>query len=200
MSGSALRETFSALDAQPGAGGPTWTHGTSKQAEAGFQDPALGWIGVRAGTSGGGIHAALVPGSAQGADELEKHMDGIHNYLTEQHIPVESLRMDASGVSSTETASGFQGGDKGSGHQSQQSDPGNGAGTSPGGTSETGTKQQGAGNEGTDENGRRGWTQPNRREGDPPVTEGLSGQAMHRGDQGYGAASKGDARRISLVA
>jgi hypothetical protein len=90
-----LRETFAALDAEASPGAVTWTHASARQAEAGFQDPALGWIAVRADRDGGGIHASLVPGSMEAAAELGSHLDGLNGYLTAQHTPVESLRMAA---------------------------------------------------------------------------------------------------------
>lgn len=60
---AAAQETFSALDAGAAVGAPSWVHAGSRQAEAGFEDPALGWVGVRADLSGGSVHASLVPGS-----------------------------------------------------------------------------------------------------------------------------------------
>jgi hypothetical protein len=90
-----LRETFAALDAGASPGTPTWTHASARQAEAGFEDPALGWIGVRADRNGDGVHVALVPGSAEAAQELGTHMDGLNTYLAEQHTRVESLAMAA---------------------------------------------------------------------------------------------------------
>jgi hypothetical protein len=92
---TSLRETFAALDSGTATGTPTWTHASAHQAEAGFEDPALGWIGVRADRTAGGVHAALVPGSAEAAQELGTHMDGLNTYLTEQHTPVDSLAMAA---------------------------------------------------------------------------------------------------------
>ena len=91
----APRETFAVLDADPAIGAPALTHAGPRQAEAGFKDPDLGWVGVRAGLSGGGVHAALVPGSTQAAQELGRHMDGLNAYLTEQNTPVDSLVVDA---------------------------------------------------------------------------------------------------------
>lgn len=88
---AAPRETFAELDAETGPGAPTWTRAGARQAEAGFEDPALGWVGVRAEMSGGGVHASLVPGSNEAAQELGRHMEGLHTYLVEQQTPVESL-------------------------------------------------------------------------------------------------------------
>ena len=210
---TALRETFSALDSTPPAGRPTWTHATPQQAEAGFQDPALGWVSVRADMSGGGVHASLVPGSPQAAEQLGKQMDGIHTYLAEQHTPVESLAIDApggmaanghvGGGSSLASHAGLEQGrnqemgggtNQGSGHNGQQesgqgSGPGNGAGTEPGST----------GQSKSDRNG-----EPDRRAepGDAtgPVAGAVSGTASISGIEGYGSGNWQRGEHISLVA
>jgi len=88
-------ETFAALDAQAAPGAPAWIHAEAHRAEAGFQDPALGWVGVRADMSGGGIHAALVPGSAEAAQALGGHIAGLNSYLAEQRTHVETLTLAA---------------------------------------------------------------------------------------------------------
>lgn len=126
----ALRETFAALDAEVAPGAPTWTHASSRQAEAGFHDPALGWIGVRADRTGDGIHAALVPGSAEAALELGSHLDGLNAYLTAQHTPVESL-----GMAAAETGTAKHGGEQASGQgmgQGNQQEAGQGPGQDAG--------------------------------------------------------------------
>jgi hypothetical protein len=93
--GPGTRETFAALDAEAAPGAPVWTHAGSQRAEAGFQDPALGWVGVRADLGGGGVHAALVPGSADAAEALGGHLAGLNSYLAEHHTPVETLTLAA---------------------------------------------------------------------------------------------------------
>lgn len=103
---SALREPFSALDAEGAPGAFGWTHAGARQAEAGFQDPALGWVGVRAELSGGGVHAALVPGSVDAAEQLGRQMDGLHTYLAEQRTTVDSLVMAAPERGGTGSGSG----------------------------------------------------------------------------------------------
>lgn len=89
------RETFAALDAEPAANGPHWIHAGAQQAEAGFEDPALGWVGVRAELSGGGIHAAVVPGSEQAAQLLGGQMAALGTHLAAEHVPLASLSMAA---------------------------------------------------------------------------------------------------------
>ena len=101
MIGTATRasaqETIIALDAEPARGPTTWIHAGNQHAEAGFQDPALGWIGVRAEMGGGGIHAALVPGSTDAAQVLTGHMAGLNAYLAEHRTPVETLTLANAG-------------------------------------------------------------------------------------------------------
>jgi hypothetical protein len=90
-------ETFAAMDASAAPGRPAWIHTGAQQAEAGFQDPALGWVGVRADSSGSGIHAELVAGSADAAQALSGHMAGLNAFLAEHHTPVETLTLSATG-------------------------------------------------------------------------------------------------------
>jgi hypothetical protein len=109
------RETFAALDATDAPATATWIHAGARQAEAGFQDPALGWIGVRADSSGGGVHAQLVPGSADAAQALGGHLEGLNAYLIEHRTPVETLTLTA-----PESGWAGSGSDKGAGQQMQQ--------------------------------------------------------------------------------
>jgi hypothetical protein len=87
LSETTVNESFAALDADT----PTWTHTSTRRAEAGFNDPTLGWIGVQAETSGGGVHAVLVPSSTDAAQTLSSHMDGLNAYLAEHHASVGTL-------------------------------------------------------------------------------------------------------------
>ncbi|MGA2889676.1 MAG: hypothetical protein ABSE51_16635 [Terracidiphilus sp.] len=109
------RETFAALDAEGSPASSTWIHAGARRAEAGFRDPTLGWIGVRADSSGGGVHAQLVPGSAEAAQTLGGHLDGLNSYLAEHRTPVETLTLTA-------PESGWSGGGsgQGTGQQMQQ--------------------------------------------------------------------------------
>jgi hypothetical protein len=87
--------TFAALDASAVNGTASWTHASARHAEAGYQDPALGWVGVRADLNGGAVHASLVPSSTEAAQTLSSHLVGLHSYLNEQHTPVDSLTMSS---------------------------------------------------------------------------------------------------------
>jgi hypothetical protein len=89
------REAFATLDTAGTPAATTWIHAGTQRAEAGYQDPALGWVGVRADLSGGGVHAQLVPGSADAALALGSHLEGLNAYLAEHHTPVETLTLTA---------------------------------------------------------------------------------------------------------
>ncbi len=123
---ASARETFTALDAAPASTGPGWVHAGARQAEAGFNDPSLGWVGVRADLRADGVHAAIVPGSADAAETLGGHIAGLSAHLAQQHIPVETLGM-ASTTSRDGDASAMQGG-AGQGHTAGQNNS-SGSGT-----------------------------------------------------------------------
>jgi hypothetical protein len=114
-SGPDSRDTFALLDAGGREGRPTWIHAGTQRAEAGFQDPTLGWVGIRANANGGGVHAELVPGSADAAQALGSHLAGLNAYLAEHHTPVETLTLTAPGSGWTGLGS-----EQGAGHGMQQ--------------------------------------------------------------------------------
>jgi hypothetical protein len=93
--GGAAREAFNALDAESAAGVPRWIHAGAQRAEAGFEDPALGWVGVRAEMGAGGVHAALVPGSAEAAQALGGHLAGLNAYLAAEHTTLDEVTVAA---------------------------------------------------------------------------------------------------------
>lgn len=85
------RDTFSALDSASPA--PTWIHTGARHAEAGYLDPSLGWVGVRAETQGATLHAAIVPGSPEAAQTLGSHLAGLNAYLAEHHGQAATLTL-----------------------------------------------------------------------------------------------------------
>lgn len=127
MSASSGRETFAAMDSGSGVGAPGWIHAGARQAEAGFQDPSLGWVGIRAGVSGGGIHASLVPGSSDAAQVLSGHVAGLGAHLAEQRAHVETVTVaepQGWGASSLgANSSSGQGGQNSTYSQSEQGAP-----------------------------------------------------------------------------
>jgi hypothetical protein len=89
------REAFATLDTAGSPGATTWIHAGAQHAEAGYLDPVLGWVSVRADLSAGEVHAQLVPGSADAAQALGSHLTGLNTYLTEHHTPVETLTLSS---------------------------------------------------------------------------------------------------------
>ena len=112
---AAASDPFVALDAASGAVAPTWTHTGARQAEAGFHDPAFGWVGVRAEVGTAGIHASLVPGSADAAQVLSSHLAGLNDYLEHHKASVHTVT-----VAAPESHSSGMGMDQGAGHSGGQ--------------------------------------------------------------------------------
>lgn len=83
ISSSAASDTFAALDSAPNQPATTWLHANSRSAEAGFLDPSLGWVSVRADSTSAGVHASVVPSSTDAAQTLSTHLAGLNAHLTE---------------------------------------------------------------------------------------------------------------------
>lgn len=129
-------DTFAALDAGSSQPSTTLVHASARQVEAGYQDPTLGWVSVRADQTPTGVHASILPVTADATQTLSTHMAALNSYLT-QHHP---------GITATITApqnsgvlTGFTGQEGGQG-SSQQGTPGNPAQQQHTG-SETGSAQ-----------------------------------------------------------
>jgi len=114
-------DTFAALDGGTTSAAPTWTHAGTQRAEAGYLDPALGWVGVRADSSGSGLHASVVPGSAEAAQVLGGHLSGLNAYLAENPGQKATVTMD----SPENHGGGFQS-NQGQGQGSSQQNNGDG--------------------------------------------------------------------------
>jgi len=95
--GEPLREPWVAADAGMEWKAPNWVRAGPRHAEAGFEDPVLGWVGVRADWSGSGIHASIVPATTEAAQVLGDHMRGLNDYLTEQRTPVAGIALEHAG-------------------------------------------------------------------------------------------------------
>lgn len=75
------RETFAALDRLDSAPRPTWIQAGAHRAEAGYLDPSLGWVAVRAEAHGTSVQAALIPGSTHAAAELAPQLPALNAHL-----------------------------------------------------------------------------------------------------------------------
>jgi hypothetical protein len=92
---SEVSKTFESLDTEAVGGKPAWMYTGAQQAEAGFQDPTLGWVGVRAKVNGSGIHAVVIPNTADAAQALGVHLEGLNTFLVTQQTTLESLTVAA---------------------------------------------------------------------------------------------------------
>jgi hypothetical protein len=90
-------ETFARLDSEGASRSIHWVQAGAHRAEAGYLDPALGWVAVRAENSGGGLHAAVLPGSPEAAQVLGTHLSGLNAFLAQQHGPHATATMAAPG-------------------------------------------------------------------------------------------------------
>lgn len=102
-SGGTAQAAFTALDSASPSTAPAWTRTNAHAAEAGYQDPALGWVSVRAQQDTTGLHATVVPVSQDAAQSLGTHLAGLQTYLAEHRTPVDSLTI----ASPDASASGF---------------------------------------------------------------------------------------------
>jgi len=101
-------DSLDASDAENGLSGPrvgyqsAAAHSSSvggvngvRALEIGYQDPALGYVELRAHTVGGGIHASLAAQSADSGSVLEAHLSSLASWMTERRTPVASLSVSS---------------------------------------------------------------------------------------------------------
>lgn len=89
-------DTFRVLDTADATPHTTWIHASPRQAEAGYLDPTLGWIGVRAETTGSALHASILAGSADAAASISAHLAGLSTFVAEHHGASASVTLAAS--------------------------------------------------------------------------------------------------------
>jgi hypothetical protein len=102
----AAREPFNAMDAGVNDVAATWSRAETHRAEAGFQDPSLGWVSVRAHAGAGGIHAALVPSSDMAGQVLGGHLAGLNAHLADHHEHLHSVTLSTPDAGWTERDTG----------------------------------------------------------------------------------------------
>jgi len=113
-------QAFEALDRTGNGPVANWVHTSSQRAEAGFQDPALGWIAVRADQNAAGVHATVLPATTEAAQSLGSQMAGLTAHLSEAHASIASLSLGTGEGREAGTAAGqsfHQGADKNREHQ-----------------------------------------------------------------------------------
>ncbi|HEY2472138.1 MAG TPA: hypothetical protein VGI45_30405 [Terracidiphilus sp.] len=96
-----VHEPFAAIDAGQTHVLPTWTATGAHRAEAGFLDPSIGWVAVRAqGSAVNTIHATVVPATAEAAQVLGPHLAGLNAYIAHEspHLDPISLSTPDAGA------------------------------------------------------------------------------------------------------
>jgi hypothetical protein len=142
--GSTAHDPFAALDARTADAATTWLQAGTHHAEAGYLDPSLGWVGVRAETRGSALHAAILPGSGEAAQALGGHLTALNSFMTEQHGRSSTVTL----ASPDQTQGGFShsGGHSGEGSAQRQSHDGqtrsDAAAFAPPAATATGTRTQ----------------------------------------------------------
>jgi hypothetical protein len=121
---SGAHEPFAAMDSVDNGGAPRWILAGSHKAEAGFQDPSLGWISVRAQSGAGGIHASVVAPSDVAAQVLGGQLEGLNAHLAGHFEQLKTVTLSTAdtGPDGRDAGGGMlqgNGRDSGDGGQSQ---------------------------------------------------------------------------------
>jgi hypothetical protein len=100
------REPFAAIDAGMNDGAAKWIHTDSHRAEAGFQDPSLGWVSVRAQAGAEGIHAAVMAPTDAAAQVLSSHLAGLNAHMASHygHVNATTVSTPGEGWNGPDTA------------------------------------------------------------------------------------------------
>jgi len=85
-----------------------WTLAGIHRAEAGFEDPSLGWVSVRAQAGAGGIHAVVVPASDTAAQVLNTHLAGLNAHISTQYEHLSTVTLASSDPGSGNREAGGQ--------------------------------------------------------------------------------------------
>lgn len=81
---ASVHEEFASLDSTVPPAPMTWKSAGMNRAEAGFRDPSLGWVTVRAQADAGGVHATLVPATADAGQILGGHLASLNAYMADR--------------------------------------------------------------------------------------------------------------------
>jgi len=87
------RDLLNALDDRMNLMDMHWLHTGPKRAEAGFQDPSLGWVTVRAETGPGGVHASIIPASQHATQVLDSHISELKAHLVGPDAAIRQLTL-----------------------------------------------------------------------------------------------------------
>jgi hypothetical protein len=98
--------TIEALDGSLSIAEPRWIQTGGRRAEAGYQDPSLGWVSVRAEMGSGGVHASVIPSSNDAAQVLNAHLSGLEAHLANSHLSMHPVTISLSQESQVSSGPG----------------------------------------------------------------------------------------------
>jgi hypothetical protein len=124
--GISSEESFRALDSSSSHPPESWSTIGPHRAEAGFRDPSLGWITVRAQAEGGGIHATVVPSTSEASETLGSHLGALNAFMQTHSSQVDSVTL-ASPEHGTAQTMDFAGNAREGSQQQQQASQNTGA-------------------------------------------------------------------------
>ena len=102
-------ETFSAIDASSVPDTAKWTLAGAHHAEAGFQDPSMGWVAVRAQETAGAIHATIIPVTAEAGQAISPHLAGLNAHMARQSPLLEPISLSAADAGAGQSLNDGQG-------------------------------------------------------------------------------------------
>ena len=105
---------FQVMDASgsgSAASSASLTHSSSAASSlvAGYHDPQLGYVELKAQMGADGVHASLVAATEEGSTILAGHMPALHQWLNERSTPVETLNIGVREESSSRSFAGTAG-------------------------------------------------------------------------------------------
>lgn len=106
---SAASNAHATLDAKSAEVPARWTSSDPRSVAAGFQDPELGWVSVRAHTDASGLHATVIPSSQEAGQVLAGHMAGLAAHLSDRVATIDTLTIAVSADASSQSAMSHDG-------------------------------------------------------------------------------------------
>ena len=112
-------EPIASMDTQVAHLKPRWVHTGAHRAEAGFEDPSIGWISVRAERDSNGVRAVLVAGSNNAEEVLNAHLGGLNAHLVSNHVAIPPVTMSTEHESRLESGFGGEAQQRNGGNEGQ---------------------------------------------------------------------------------
>jgi len=126
---SGEQDAFAALDRATSGPETAWIHAGAHRAEAGYLDSSFGWVTVRADGTTGGVHASVVPNSAEAASALSNHLAGLNAFMADHQGHSTTVTLASPANEGSRPGSSQQDGSM-NGYQNHQQQPDSNSSTS----------------------------------------------------------------------